>query len=52
MGLTSEAVRNSSEYQTAKGNYANSFKRMQDFNQHFVNTYKNEYAEERRNRRK
>lgn len=47
MGLTAESIRNTPEWQTAKRNHAQAFKKLQDFNSHFTKNYKKEYAEER-----
>lgn len=52
MGLTPDHVRKSPEYQKAKKEYDDSFKKLREFNSWFLKEFKKEYAQDRRNRLK
>jgi len=51
MGLTPEHIRTLPEWKEAKNAYDNSFAELRKFNNWFIKTFKEEYAEERHNKR-
>lgn len=52
MGLTPENVRLSTAYRVAKGDFNKAFAALRAFNGEFVNAFKGELANERKERRK
>ena len=48
MGLTPDEVRNSKEYKSAKKNFDNAFKKLQDFNKNSSKEFKRQKSKEHR----
>ena len=50
MGLTSDSVKSSPEWQTANTNFATAFANLRNFNNWFINVFSKELRQERKSR--